>query len=41
MKITIDNLKQVYKYGKKYKLSLILQIIGCIISIAINIANAY
>ena len=38
MKITINNLKEVYKYGKKYRLSLILQIIGCIISIAINIA---
>ena len=38
MKNTINNLKEVYKYGKKYRLSLILQIIGCIISIAINIA---
>jgi len=38
VKLTFQNIKNVYKYGKKYRWSLILQVIGCIISIAINIA---
>lgn len=38
MKETIKNLKQVYKYGKKYRFCLIIQVICCIIGIAINIA---
>ena len=33
MKETLYNLKKVYKYGKKYKKALILQIICCIIFI--------
>ena len=34
---TIDNLKKVYKYGKKYKKALMYQIICCIFFIAFNI----
>lgn len=37
MKETINNLKKVYKFGKKYKWSLIWQVVGCIIGITINI----
>ena len=37
MKETINNLKMVYRYGKKYRLSLILEIIGSIIGIVISI----
>ena len=38
MKETIHNLKMVYKYGKKYKSCLIIQIICCIFGIGFNIA---
>lgn len=38
MKETIQNLRKVYQYGKKYKKALIIQIICCLIGIAINIA---
>ncbi|MBQ9012036.1 MAG: ABC transporter ATP-binding protein [Bacilli bacterium] len=37
MKETIKNLKRVYKYGKKYKKSLIIQMVCCVIFITINI----
>jgi len=37
MKETLQNMKKVYKYGKKYKKSLIYQIICCIIFITFNI----
>ncbi len=37
MKETIKNLKKVYSYGKKYKKSLIIQIVCCIIGIIINV----
>lgn len=37
MKETINNLKKVYSYGVEYKLCLIVQIICCIVGIAINI----
>lgn len=37
MKETIENLRKVYKYGKKYKSSLIWQIVGCIMGIIIHI----
>jgi len=37
MKETLENLKKVYKYGKKYKKALIYQIICCIIFITFNI----
>ena len=37
MKETLQNLKKVYKYGKKYKKALIYQIICCIIFITFNI----
>ena len=38
MKETIKNLKKVYNYGKEYKSCLIIQIICCIVGIAINIS---
>lgn len=38
MKETINNLKKVYIYGKEYKSCLIIQIICCIVGIAINIS---
>ena len=38
MKETIKNLKKVYSYGKEYKSCLIIQIICCIVGIAINIS---
>ena len=38
MKETIRNLKKVYNYGKEYKSCLIIQIICCIVGIAINIS---
>lgn len=38
MKETIKNLKKVYSYGKEYKYCLIIQIICCIVGIAINIS---
>lgn len=38
MKETIRNLKKVYCYGKEYKSCLIIQIICCIVGIAINIS---
>ena len=38
MKETIRNLKKVYSYGKEYKSCLIIQIICCIVGIAINIS---
>lgn len=37
MKETIRNLKKVYSYGKEYKSCLIIQILCCIVGIAINI----
>ena len=37
MKETIKNLKKVYSYGKEYKSCLIIQILCCIVGIAINI----
>lgn len=37
MKETIKNLKKVYRYGKEYKSCLIIQILCCIVGIAINI----
>lgn len=37
MKETLENLKKVYKYGKKYKKALIYQIICSIIFITFNI----
>lgn len=37
MRETIKNLKKVYKYGKKYKKCLIIQILCCLIGIIINI----
>ena len=37
MKKVIKNLKKVYGYGKEYKYCLIIQIICCIVGIAINI----
>ena len=37
MKETLQNMKKVYKYGKKYKKALIYQIICCIIFIVFNI----
>lgn len=37
MEKTIKNLKEVYKYGKEYKSCIILEIIGSIIAIMINI----
>lgn len=37
MKETIKNLKKVYSYGNEYKFCLIIQIICCMIGIAINI----
>ena len=38
MKETIRNLRKVYKYGKNYKLSLILQVVGSIIGLIISIS---
>lgn len=38
MKETIKNLKRVYNYGKEYKSCLIIQIVCCLIGIAINIS---
>lgn len=38
MKETIKNLKRVYSYGKEYKSCLMIQIICCIVGIAINIS---
>ncbi len=38
MKETVKNLKKVYSYGKEYKSCLIIQIICCIVGIAINIS---
>ena len=38
MKETIKNLKKVFSYGKEYKSCLIIQIICCIVGIAINIS---
>ena len=37
MKETLKNLKKVYKYGKKYKINLICEIIGAIIATVIGI----
>ena len=37
MKETLRNLKQVYKYGRKYKKALMYQIICCIVFITFNI----
>ncbi|MBE6150066.1 MAG: ABC transporter ATP-binding protein [Firmicutes bacterium] len=37
MKETLQNLKKVYKYGKKYKKALIYQIICCVFFITFNI----
>lgn len=37
MKETLQNLKKVYKYGRKYKRALIYQIICCIVFITFNI----
>jgi ABC-type multidrug transport system fused ATPase/permease subunit len=37
MKETLQNLKKVYKYGKKYKRALIYQVICCIVFITFNI----
>ena len=37
MKETLRNLKRVYRYGKEYKGALIIQVICCIVGIAINI----
>jgi len=37
MKETLQNLKKVYKYGKKYKKALIYQVICCIVFITFNI----
>ena len=37
MKETLRNLKRVYRYGKEYKRALIIQVICCIVGIAINI----
>lgn len=37
MKETIVNLKKVYSYGREYRLCLIIQIICCVVGIAINI----
>jgi len=39
MKKTLNNLKKVYNYGKEYKLSLMLQVVGCIIGIIINVIS--
>ena len=38
MRETIGNLKKVYSYGREYKSCLIIQIICCIVGIAINIS---
>ena len=38
MKETIKNLKKVYSYGREYKSCLIIQILCCIVGIAINIS---
>lgn len=37
MKDTLQNIKKVYKYGKKYKKALIYQVICCIVFITFNI----
>lgn len=37
MKTTLKNLKRVYDYGKKYRMALIWQFVGCIIVIGVNI----
>lgn len=37
MKETIQNLKKVYEFGKKYKINLIFEIIGAINGIVIGI----